>query len=80
LVTNKLLTNDPIRVKVTDFGLSRNPDAQYMTSALGTLVIINHNSALDGSRVTLKQKLFLKNRRIFIWYSIVGDLHSDHPI
>jgi hypothetical protein len=49
LVENKFSTNEPIRVKVTDFGLSRNPDAQYMTSALGTLVIIGHNLALDGS-------------------------------
>lgn len=35
---HKYTPDQDIKVKVTDFGLSRNPDAEYMTSALGTLV------------------------------------------
>lgn len=35
--------------KVADFGLSRSPDADMMTSALGTLVLFNLCIALDGS-------------------------------
>jgi hypothetical protein len=37
-VEHKYAPDQDIKVKVTDFGLSRNPDAEYMTSALGTLV------------------------------------------
>lgn len=41
--------NNRWAAKVADFGLSRSPDADMMTSALGTIVINLTNIALDGT-------------------------------
>jgi hypothetical protein len=45
--------NNVWAAKVADFGLSRSPDADMMTSALGTLVIYIFYTALDGSLVIM---------------------------
>lgn len=37
------------KMKVADFGLSRSPEAEMMTTQLGTIVKSIHNLALDGS-------------------------------
>lgn len=41
--------NNRWAAKVADFGLSRSPDADMMTSALGTIVKYIINIALDGT-------------------------------
>lgn len=36
-------------MKVADFGLSRSPESDMMTTQLGTIVNFNINIALDGT-------------------------------
>lgn len=47
------------KMKVADFGLSRSPEAEMMTTQLGTIVKFTHNLALDGSLVTVIEAIFL---------------------
>ncbi len=42
-------TGSSWKMKVADFGLSRSPEAEMMTTQLGTIVKLIHNLALDGS-------------------------------
>lgn len=46
-------------MKVADFGLSRSPEAEMMTTQLGTIVKFTYNLALDGSLVTVIEAIFL---------------------
>ena len=39
-------------MKVADFGLSRSPEAEMMTTQLGTIVYLYINIALDGTIIT----------------------------
>ena len=40
------------KMKVADFGLSRSPEAEMMTTQLGTIVYLYINIALDGTIIT----------------------------
>ena len=41
--------NNAWKMKVADFGLSRSPEADMMTTQLGTIVLLFINIALDGT-------------------------------
>ena len=45
-------------MKVADFGLSRSPEAEMMTTQLGTIVYLYINIALDGTIITWRKTIF----------------------
>ena len=46
-------------MKVADFCLSRSPQADMMTTQLGTIVTYLLNIALDGTITTIRKTVFL---------------------
>lgn len=68
------------RMKVADFGLSRSPEAEMMTTQLGTIVIFLLIIALDGSITSGGEAIFSQSRCVFLWSSSLGDFSSKNSL